>query len=338
MQKILVADLLGTLIPYPFDDMHYLYGDSNIERTCDPSKEFVNIDEKKTLDCRKYEDYLLEKSILKLKILLEHFFKENNNLYIVSAIHSHGALDFFTNTFFSKIYELLHEYSDNIFFFESIKDMNKLNEIKRADGFSKIEENVAYFDNGMKIHIINRKEQVYKYIKNLYPSRLYAIGDDAQADLGMLLKCIELGGKSSFIVKNLYDFDLRKEINRYVYNNFLTNYNYDMFSSRDREFIRREDVKIKEKIYNDIAGGNLEIMDIVENNLFYEIKEYYNYLSLELDRDHKRINDISMISKIQIYPSFSQFASDNLLNNTNKTIKLDQGQVLRKTLLDINKK
>ena len=31
MKKILVADLLGTLIPESFNDMYHLYGDYNIK-------------------------------------------------------------------------------------------------------------------------------------------------------------------------------------------------------------------------------------------------------------------------------------------------------------------
>ena len=312
MKKILVADLLGTLIPESFNDMYHLYGDYNIKyiNSWNNNAEFININNQKPVDTEKYENYLVEKSILKLKILLEPFFKENNNLYIVSAIDDHGFLDFFADYFFSRIYKLFHEYSNNIFFFGSIDDMNRLNEIKDAKGFSKIEKNMAYFDNGMKIQFINGKKQVYDYIENLYPSKLYAIGDDTQSDLGMLLKCIELGGKSSFIVKKLYDFDLSKELNIYANNNLPDDESTEKF------------IAFMEKIYKDMSCGDLEIMDIVENNLFYEIKENYNErLFLGLCREDEIINDIAMISKIQIYPSFLQFAQDNLPNNKSLTLR-----------------
>ena len=312
MKKILAADLLGTLIPESFNDMYHLYGDYNIKyiNSWSDNAEFININNKKPVDTEKYENYLVEKSILKLKILLEPFFKENNNLYIVSAIDDHGFLDFFANYFFSRIYKLFHEYSNNIFFFGSIDDMNRLNEIKDAKGFSKIEKNMAYFDNGMKIQFINGKKQVYDYIENLYPSKLYAIGDDTQSDLGMLLKCIELGGKSSFIVKKLYDFDLSKELNIYANNNLPDDESTEKF------------IAFMEKIYKDMSCGDLEIMDIVENNLFYEINEIYNVrLSLGFCREDELVNDIAMISKIQIYPFFLQFAQNNLPNNKSLTLE-----------------
>ena len=76
------------------------------------------------------------------------------------------------------------------------------------------------------------------------------------------------------------------------------------------------------KIYKDMSCGDLEIMDIVENNLFYEIKENYNErLFLGLCREDEPINDITMISKIQISPSFLQFAQDNLPNNKRLTLE-----------------
>lgn len=322
MKKILVADLLGTLIPESFNDMYHLYGDYNIKyiNSWSDNAEFININNKKPVDTEKYENYLVEKSILKLKILLEPFFKENNNLYIVSAIDDHGFLDFFANYFFSRIYKLFHEYSNNIFFFGSIDDMNRLNEIKDAKGFSKIEKNMAYFDNGMKIQFINGKKQVYDYIENLYPGKLYAIGNNAQSDLGMLLKCIELGGKSSFIVEELYDFDLNKEIIKYIDNNFIPD--FDRLDKSVRKEMNKKFIAYEEKIYKDMACGNLEMMDIVENNLFYEIKEDYNaHLRWDLLREDGLINDIAMISKIQIYPSFLQFAQDNLPNNKRLTLE-----------------
>ena len=317
MKKILIADLLGTLIPEPFNDMYHLYGDYNIKyiNSWNNNAEFININNQKPVDTEKYENYLVEKSILKLKILLEPFLKENNNLYIVSEISSHGSLDIFTNDFFSKIYELFHEYSNNIFFFGGISDINRLNEIKNAEGFSRIEKNIAYFDNGMKIQFINKKEQVYDHIENLYPGKLYAIGNNAQSDLGMLLKCIELGGKSSFIVEELYDFDLNKEIIKYIDNNFIPD--FDRLDKSVRKEMNKKFIAYEEKIYKDMACGNLEMMDIVENNLFYEIKHNYNN-SIEHD---KHINDITMISKIQICPSLLHFVSNNLLNNKSLTLR-----------------
>lgn len=324
MKKILIADLLGTLIPENFIDMYYLYGDYNIKYihnlNGDDEDKFININNQKQVDTKKYANYLIEKSILKLKILLELFLKENNNLYIVSEISSHGSLDIFTNDFFSKIYELFHEYSNNIFFFGGISDINRLNEIKNVEGFSRIKKNIAYFDNGMKIQFINKKEQVYDYIENLYPGKLYAIGNNAQSDLGMLLKCIELGGKSSFIVEELYDFDLNKEIIKYIDNNFIPD--FDRLDKSVRKEMNKKFIAYEEKIYKDMACGNLEMMDIVENNLFYEIKEDYNaHLRWDLLREDGLINDIAMISKIQIYPSFLQFAQDNLPNNKRLTLE-----------------
>lgn len=320
MKKILIADLLGTLIPEDFIDMYYLYGDYNIKYInswSDDEDKFININNQKQVDTKKYANYLIEKSILKLKILLEPF---NNNLYIVSEISSHGFLDIFTNDFFSKIYELFHEYSNNIFFFGGISDINRLNEIKNAEGFSIIKKNIAYFDNGMKIQFINKKEQVYDYIENLYPGKLYAIGNNAQSDLGMLLKCIELGGKSSFIVGELYDFDLNKEIIKYIDNNFIPDFDY--LDKSVRKEMNKKFIAYEEKIYKDMACGNLEMMDIVENNLFSKIKEDYNaHLRWDLLREDGLINDISMISKIQIYPFFLKFAHDNLLNNKSLTLE-----------------
>ena len=77
-----------------------------------------------------------------------------------------------------------------------------------------------------------------------------------------------------------------------------------------------------EKIYKDMSCGDLEIMDIVENNLFYEINEIYNVrLSLGFCREDELVNDIAMISKIQIYPSFLQFAQNNLPNNKSLTLE-----------------
>ena len=195
MKKILVTDLMGTLVLDSFAELHYLYGDSNIKDTDGTGydvkafdKQFVNIDDKKSIDAEKYENYLLNKPILKLKTFFEPFLKEGNYIYIVSAINNHGCL---REIILSKIYELFHEYSNNIFFFESFGHKWFDRMLEHAEGFSKIEKNIAYFDNGMKIHFINEKEQVYDYIE--YPCKLYAIGDDTQSDLGMLLKCIELG-------------------------------------------------------------------------------------------------------------------------------------------------
>ena len=343
MKKILVTDLMGTLVLDSFAELHYLYGDSNIKDTDGTGydvkafdKQFVNIDDKKSIDAEKYENYLLNKPILKLKTFFEPFLKEGNYIYIVSAINNHGCL---REIILSKIYELFHEYSNNIFFFESFGHKWFDRMLEHAEGFSKIEKNIAYFDNGMKIHFINEKEQVYDYIE--YPCKLYAIGDDANSDLEMLLKCIELGGKSSFIVKNLYNnlydhkFDLRLEIDKYTCNNFLKwdspismaeimYYNFFKDYNKWSETLGVQDKKViekltafREKIYKDMACGNLEVMDIVENNLFYEIKHNYNN-SIEHD---KHINDITMISKIQICPSLLHFVSNNLLNNKSLTLR-----------------
>jgi hypothetical protein len=142
----------------------------------------------------------------------------------------------------------------------------------------------------------------------------------SKIDLAYFLFSIFTSISSPFIVGELYDFDLNKEIIKYIDNNFIPD--FDRLDKSVRKEMNKKFIVYEEKIYKDMACGNLEMMDIVENNLFYKIKEDYNaHLRWDLLREDGLINDIAMISKIQIYPSFLQFAQDNLPNNKRLTLE-----------------
>lgn len=293
MKKILVSDLIGTLFPYDYEEFNELYGDIS-------KAELLKHDDED------YKKYLIDKMILILKNNLKPFLEDGNYLYIVTSVHDHESLDFIVKNFFLRIYDIFNEYSNNIFFFASCNS-RELNCLYNIEEFEKLNNGIASFNNGMTIVCIKDKEQVYEHIKNIYDYHLYAVGDTESTDLKMLLKCIELGGKSCFIYESLYSnirFNLGITLNRYISNNF-----------DDSEIDSKEKYqKLVQNILKLMSERRLEITDLQNNNIFYEIRENYNFYN-KYDPNGDRnnlISDISEISKLLIYKTFQEFLQNEI--------------------------
>lgn len=276
MSKILISDLFGTLIPTEFDIKDW-YGDS------------------KDMDHRdkKVQKLLFDRTFLHLKRQLNKFLQDGNYLKIVTGIDNHESADFVFENYITRIYENLSEYKDQIQIFlaggeNALKSLSKVSTINYGEDGISISN-----DYGISTIFVRDKTEVYDFILKQYnpvTDRLYSIGD-SEIDVRMLIKCIELGGKSSFIYNDLYWFD--EPLGSVILTECTT---------------KELDYNGENNLYNLIRDGKIDIEDLRKKQKIYEILKEYNTCYCIYDRS-KKIDIEKYKDNFTMYPTFTDYYS-----------------------------
>lgn len=293
MAKILISDLIGTLIPNNIMEVHNLYGKCR-------EKDWSNI-----CDDKEYHNYLMDKFPKQCINDLDNFLNDENILYIVTDLTCHdGNIKFILD----RIIGSLHKYSNNNFNVFLVKyggrcDFN-LDFISNKITSKYTEEGVDYFIyDGYPIGIIPKKKDIFNIILNKYnieENELLSIGN-SRNDIPMLIKCMELGGKSSLLHYLLYsennitlekalsyklDVEYYIKIEKEILDNFP---NYSELNFNERKEIwnayfykggfvnyviqerRKYNNEMLQKLYEEINQGSLTQEFIIKQYLIFKI-------------------------------------------------------------------
>ena len=309
MKKILIADLIGTLIPQITMARKYL------EKSGFTVPEFSN----------EYDeaDYLKDILAEHLKEEISTYLKEGNDLIVVTMPRSHGqsARNLFTD-YIIKIAHQLRQYKSQIQYFMVYKKYHDEFLVKKlstvANVFEKDGITYAQDDNAL-VTCIDRKIEVYDFV-NTNNSRLYSIGDNI-VDIPMLLKCVELGGDSALIDFNLNFCNLTIDeiIELICYDYQLFNHPRGLTPYESFEILDRLYKEKKESLYELLKNGELDRNELLREQIVNKvINEYINPLSFagknieEHEAEVAKL-DISTGRKLSLYPSFKSY-SEKVLN------------------------
>ena len=187
MSKILVADLLDTLIPEQPDSLNHLYGDRcNVD--------FVHL----TDEVCEYWNKLKYLAKVDMVNNLRNFLSEGNELVIVSNL-GHSGFDDIVNDYIRFLYEHLNEHSDNIKVILMGKDYDLDTHKIIKEG-----ENIYFDCDGLKIGFVYDKKDACDFIE--YKEKdMYVIGNDPINDSDMILIGYYNGSNIALI-----DYDLSK--------------------------------------------------------------------------------------------------------------------------------
>ena len=308
MKKILVSDLSGTLI-------------SNDE---------------KELFWKENGRFDGERTVKKLIDELELFLNDDNYLYIVSKVDSHEGADFIYDNIIKYLYKLLE--ADNKeqvkTLFVSHDEVNKSN-LKNIFPITNVNGRNVFVDmsNGAQITFVDKKTDVYDILKQddmLEDNSLFAIGDNSN-DVDMLEKCIELGGKSSFIedysmldeeklisvfINYKTHFKEYKELKKLIDNGQITNVD-ERLSFSLGSYYKEEYRKIKQEL----ASTNINIEEIEKKSIVYEIiNDYIREIDLKVDLGGLDLKDFKIpkyIDEYDVYHSFNDYCDNVLLSAKN---------------------
>lgn len=263
-KKIIFSDLMGTIVPASSYNLNYLYGKSDnnafmLEEYSD--EEFAK---------------MLNRAVDVVKNYFNPFLQNGNYLYIVSDLDRHDMPDIISKMFLFPIYKRLNIYEERVQLYILCSNEDRLKRLFMMPELTYSYGKTAIFNNGLKIHIIQSKDEVFKYVPNINSYDIYAIGDNAR-DLPMLKKCMELGGTAGYIYKGLYgdpwafntDY-MDSVIKRYVRNHHYLELD-DIFVQKgcNESFLVRR--KYQEEIYKKIRSGEINFNDLVKNNVLYDI-------------------------------------------------------------------
>lgn len=340
MAKILVSDLMGTLVSDNILLFHHLYGKC-IEKTWD------NI-----FDDKEYHKYLMDKFPKQCINVLDKFLNDGNVLYIVSDLSSHECdIKFILD----RIIGSLHKYSNNDFNVFLVKTGGcgnfDLDSISNKITSKYTEDGVDYFIyDGYSVGIIDEKKDVFNVILSKYnieENELLSIGNSGN-DIPMLVKCMELGGKSSLLDYLLYQHNnitLEEALDKYfrvlfhikkekeILNNFP---NYSELSNAERKKIEdayyfnnngfdfiKEGINYKNEIlpllYEKMRQGNLSKDFLIKQYLIFEIFKSFCYYKLE-----KKTLIENNWDKIDMYSTFSDYYNKILSTDSKKLEKAPQ--------------
>lgn len=346
MAKILVSDLIGTLIPNNIMEVHNLYGKCR-------EKDWNNI-----FDDKEYHNYLMEKFPEQCINDLDKFLNDGNILYIVSDLSCHDSnIKFILDRIISR----LHRYSNNDFNVFLVKyggrcDFN-LDLISNKITFKYTEEGVDYFIyDGYTVGIIPKKEDIFNIISNKYnieENELLSIGN-SKNDIPMLIKCMELGGKSSLLHYLLYsennitleealscklDVEYHIKIEKEILDNF-PNYSELDFYERNEiwnsyfykgdwfNYIIRERRKYNDemlqKLYEEISQGNLTQDFIIKQYFIFKI------ILSSLETLEKKTLTENNWDKIDMYSTFRDYYNRVLSHDSKKNEKAPQFVKIKK--------
>ena len=281
MSKILVADLLDTLIPEQTDSLNHLYGDRcNVD--------FVHL----TDEVCEYWNKLKYLAKVDMVNNLRNFLSEGNELVIVSNL-GHSGFDDIVNDYIRFLYEHLNEYSDNIKVILMGKDYDLDTHKIIKEG-----ENIYFDCDGLKIGFVYDKRDAYAFIE--YKEKdMYVIGNDPINDSDMILTGYYNGSNIALI-----DYDLSKPFLNKVDSDEIRHY---IFSLVFQKQLLGYDSKTERRLLHDAyRKGILSSVDI------YALDDIYTILN-RCDRDiiKRYIGDIEQIEKIvnsfKAYSSFKEY-------------------------------
>lgn len=321
MKKILIADLFGTLIPRTIINADYLYG-RGVKR-----KELREI-----CNDKEYYNHLLDDIYIQMIKSMSEFLKEGNELKIVSGVDNHEGLDYTVGEMLPRLYKYLKEYRDKIEIFLVDEDNTGFNNEKYPMVTFIKEENgipIYNYDNMFNFSFIKNKTDVFDTLTkeyNLYDIELYSIGD-SDRDFDMLIKCLMIGGKSSFIKGNLYTYDqnlmkttddiildkINMDYNIMIEDIILKEYpNYSILSEEDRRNIKRKIKRIYgfgkyynehlEEFYDKLKNGELDLDEMIKEREIYNLIEWYyeSYATLKTYHENNA-------EKLDLYPNFQDY-------------------------------
>lgn len=317
MPKILVADLFGTIIPNNILNANYLYG---------------NIDKYKDINEICYDknqhEYLIEKLCLQCANDLKKFLNDGNELIIASDLSAH---ELNLNFIYEEIIEKILKYCDKDFTLYMVTKGGaasfNLEELKSYITEEYSEHGIDYIVfEGYKIGLINRKEDIFKVVEskfNLQECELYSIGNDYK-DIPMLVRCIELGGKSSLLNYNLYSNELlsRTTLDKAICEriqrenhillekellkdhpgfSLLDKYKYLMERRLTSEYNRWYE-KRKEELYQEVRKGNITLEQLIKEKLIFGLCQTAINHCLE-----KKTFIENNLDKIDMYSTFRDY-------------------------------
>lgn len=281
MTKILVADLLDTLIPEQPDSLNCLYGNRD-------NVDFVHL----TDDVCEYWNHLKYLAKVEMVNELRKFLSEGNELVIVSNL-GHSSFDDIVNDYIRFLYKHLNDFSDKIKVILKGKDYD-------LDTHKIINEgkNIYFGYDGLKIGFVYDKVDAFDFI-DYRDKELYTIGNDPINDSDMILTGYYNGSNIALI-----DYDLSKPFLEKVNSEEIRHY---IFSLVFQKQLLGYDSKTQRRLLHEAYGdGSLSSADI------YALDDIYTVLN-RCDRDIKSryMGNIDEIEKIVsffgAYPSFKDY-------------------------------
>ena len=321
MKKILISDFIGTLVPDDIERAEYQCGYGDLLNT---SSQLSTI-----LDDQKYSNKILDKMIVLLDRNLKDFLESGNIIKIVTSDAGHcEGIDYFLNSIVPR-FKSLKQYTGQLeIWFSDISTDANMYFLGKVNLF---EENghVYFIHNNIKFGVLNKKEDIFNIVLdqyNLGNVQLYALGNDFK-DIMMLIRCMELGGKSALIKQNLYTYQeyLNKSITHIIGDKAHTDYlimvenlalkKYPNFSTLNylekRNIIKTICNEVpydkwveerKETLYKLLLSQQLDINEIFEEAIVYEMLNY-SYC----DELRYRLFSPNKYDKLRVYSTFRQF-------------------------------
>lgn len=311
MKKVLVADLMGTLIPDSFNVINYLYGDGTfLSHSDNPS----------------YQQELLDETFRHLANYLKDFFSDGNSLNIVTEVKTKMSVGFLMEQFVMRLYESVPGFEEKLnVFFRSDYIMRDIRDFEGSSVITDFTQDSIQLVNGASVKVIDRKSDVVDKI-DFHSQDLYAVGDNYH-DLEMMMRVYNQGGQIDLVDYNLFlkPISLKKliagmvaflealeaeKIASLIDPNFCKkNYSqrwqviYGILRKRRMNgdmFLRRQDLIAK------AYKGELNLKTVEERNLVYEAIEQYNYYSGFFGEYRGNIS-FDMIDSIHAYPTFGDY-------------------------------
>ncbi len=339
MNKILVADLFGTLIPNSMLEAHYLYGKGNLDRSFD-----------EICDDKEYHKYLMDKLSEQCINTLDKFLEEGNTLFIVSDLSGHDTgADFVLQEIIGRF----HKYSDNQFQLYIVTTggacdfhMDKLKD-KVTQEYKENGINYIIYD-GYPVGLIEKKEDVFKVIINrfdLKENKLYSLGNTSE-DISMIVKCMELGGRGTLLNYVLYSNEVlnKKKLDEAIKTKIQME--YYLFTEKQMlekfpdfsDMCSSERLNIKEKfmynneyfgeaydnfwkdriieLYDEIRKGNLTLDELIKEDLIYTTVKIATHYYLE-----KKTLTENNWDEIDMYSTFRDYYNRVLSHDSKKPEK-----------------
>lgn len=317
MKKILVADLIGTLIPDYYNRANYLYGDGTFSGEYNALEESSNVIDKNW-----------DKAFAHTSKFLSEFIRSGNEVHVVTSIDSHMTPKEMSEKLIRKLYlNLLDDYKGlNIYFQthnleEAIESLNPCSKFVSPDGTVK-----CVTPDGLEMLLLEEKSAVFEYIP-LNGNSIYTIGDTYN-DLGMLRMSLSLGGRADFINYNLYfnDEELKRTLSEVHYREEMILLE-KIALERYPEFYQLDNnakAKILEEIktlimppgydyrkdllalYDKAFAGKVDINRERIINLVFEIIDIYNKISRLSSKNQKQV-PLSTCYDIGMYPTFQDY-------------------------------
>lgn len=310
MKKILVTDLMGTLIPSDYLIANYLYGDG----TCDGY--YNDLKNNSEIESKNWD-----KAFIHTGKFLKEFLQKGNQVHIVTSIEGHTTLKEMYEILIKRIYDFWYQSSYDLRIY--LKSDNLENLLEEIRNWSIIRRGTTFLEVltpvGQKILFLNKKEEVFNHFQ-INGALLYAIGDTYK-DLDMLLKAQSFGGKTDFINQNLSFFDLslkeiitkilgkeeRQIIIKILLERFPNFYQLDfkqqheLFCQIQKEVITPDFIYDRRiSLYKNAFNGEIDMDRELKEICIYDILDLYSLL-------YKKNISANLYSSFDIYPTFSSY-------------------------------